>query len=61
MVDSDKLRVSITRDAGAIVVTFVGDLDVFVADEDIRFLQNLDTPLTDGQVVSIVPAVAGGA
>jgi len=33
MVDSDKLRVSITRDAGAIVVTFVGDLDVFVADE----------------------------
>lgn len=36
-------------------------VNVFVADEDIRFLQNLDTPLTDGQVVSIVPAVAGGA
>ena len=35
-------------------------VNVFVADEDIRFLQNLDTPLTDGQVVSIVPAVAGG-
>ena len=33
MVDSDKLRISITRNAGAIVVTFVGDLDVFVADE----------------------------
>jgi sulfur-carrier protein len=33
---------------------------VFVADEDIRFLQNLDTPVDDATVVSIVPAVAGG-
>jgi molybdopterin converting factor small subunit len=36
-------------------------VNVFVADEDIRFLQNLDTPVASGQVVSIVPAVAGGA
>jgi molybdopterin converting factor small subunit len=35
-------------------------VNVFVAEEDIRFLQNLDTPVTAGQVVSIVPAVAGG-
>jgi molybdopterin synthase sulfur carrier subunit len=35
-------------------------VNVFVADEDIRFLQALDTPVTEGQVVSIVPAVAGG-
>jgi sulfur-carrier protein len=35
-------------------------VNVFVADEDIRFLQNLDTEVTAGQVVSIVPAVAGG-
>ena len=35
-------------------------VNVFVADEDIRFLQNLDTPVPEGQVVSIVPAVAGG-
>jgi len=35
-------------------------VNVFVADEDIRFLQNLDTPIGEGQVVSIVPAVAGG-
>ena len=35
-------------------------MNVFVADEDIRFLQGLDTPVADGQVVSIVPAVAGG-
>lgn len=36
-------------------------VNVFVADEDIRFLQGLDTPVVEGQVVSIVPAVAGGA
>jgi sulfur-carrier protein len=36
-------------------------VNVFVADEDIRFLQNLDTPVAAGEVVSIVPAVAGGA
>ena len=35
-------------------------VNVFVADEDIRFLQGLDTPATDGTTVSIVPAVAGG-
>jgi molybdopterin synthase sulfur carrier subunit len=35
-------------------------VNVFVADEDIRFLDGLDTPVADGGVVSIVPAVAGG-
>ena len=35
-------------------------VNVFVADEDIRFLDGLNTPLSDRQVVSIVPAVAGG-
>ncbi len=35
-------------------------VNVFVRDEDIRFLQNLDTPLKDGDEVSIVPAIAGG-
>jgi molybdopterin synthase sulfur carrier subunit len=35
-------------------------VNVFVADEDIRFLNGIDTPVTDGQVVSIIPAVAGG-
>jgi sulfur-carrier protein len=35
-------------------------VNVFVADEDIRFLQGIDTPVAEGQVVSIVPAVAGG-
>ena len=36
-------------------------VNVFVADEDIRFLRGLETPVSEGQVVSIVPAVAGGA
>lgn len=36
-------------------------VNVFVAEEDVRFLQGLDTPVSEGQTVSIVPAVAGGA
>ena len=35
-------------------------VNVFVADEDIRFMQGIDTPLAAGTSVSIVPAVAGG-
>jgi molybdopterin synthase sulfur carrier subunit len=36
-------------------------VNVFVKDEDVRFLKNLDTPVNDGDEVSIVPAIAGGA
>ena len=35
-------------------------VNVFVADEDIRFLEGLETPVEDGTTVSIIPAVAGG-
>jgi sulfur-carrier protein len=35
-------------------------VNVFVADEDIRYLDGVATPLPDGTVLSIVPAVAGG-
>jgi sulfur-carrier protein len=35
-------------------------VNVFVADEDIRFLDGIATPLKDGETLSIVPAVAGG-
>ncbi|HVL32480.1 MAG TPA: ubiquitin-like small modifier protein 1 [Actinomycetota bacterium] len=35
-------------------------VNVFVGDEDIRFLQGLQTPIPDGTSVSIIPAVAGG-
>ncbi|MDA8400101.1 MAG: MoaD/ThiS family protein [Actinomycetota bacterium] len=35
-------------------------VNVFVADEDVRFLQGLETSVQDGQTISVVPAVAGG-
>ena len=35
-------------------------VNVFVGDEDIRFMDGLETALEDGVQVSIVPAVAGG-
>ncbi|MEO6120753.1 MAG: ubiquitin-like small modifier protein 1 [Acidimicrobiales bacterium] len=35
-------------------------VNVFVADEDVRFLQGLDSAVQAGQTVSVVPAVAGG-
>jgi MoaD family protein len=41
-----------------------GDLrrfvNVYVEGEDIRFLDGLDTPVEDGDEVTILPAVAGG-
>jgi sulfur-carrier protein len=50
------IKERICDEAGA-VRRFV---NIFVKDEDIRFLQNLDTPVKDGDEVSIVPAIAGG-
>ena len=35
-------------------------VNVFVGEEDIRFLEGLGTPVPAGAVVSVVPAVAGG-
>jgi molybdopterin converting factor small subunit len=35
-------------------------VNVFVADDDVRFLEALATPVPDGETVSIIPAVAGG-
>jgi molybdopterin synthase sulfur carrier subunit len=35
-------------------------LNVYVNEEDIRFLQNQQTKVQDGDEISIVPAVAGG-
>jgi molybdopterin synthase sulfur carrier subunit len=35
-------------------------VNIYVNDEDIRFLDNLNTPIKDGDDVSIVPAIAGG-
>jgi molybdopterin synthase sulfur carrier subunit len=36
-------------------------VNIFKNDEDIRFLQNLDTPVADSDELSIVPAIAGGS
>ena len=35
-------------------------VNVFVAENDIRFLEGLETEVSSGQVVTILPAVAGG-
>ena len=35
-------------------------VNVFVADDDVRYLAGVDTKVPDGETVSIIPAVAGG-
>ena len=36
-------------------------LNIYVNDEDIRFLSNLETAIKDGDVISFLPALAGGS
>ena len=36
-------------------------VNIYVNDEDVRFLGGLDTALNDGDSVTVLPAVAGGA
>ena len=35
-------------------------VNVYLNDEDVRFLSGLDTPVADGDSITILPAVAGG-
>ena len=35
-------------------------VNIFLNDEDVRFLQEKETPVKDSDVISIVPAIAGG-
>jgi molybdopterin synthase sulfur carrier subunit len=55
-----------TRAAGIETRLFKGPaqlnrfVNVYVNDEDIRFLKNLETPVKEGDEISIVPAIAGG-
>ena len=35
-------------------------VNIYVGDEDIRYLQKEQTPVADGQTLSIIPSVAGG-
>ena len=51
------LRGRLVTDEGALH-RFV---NVYVNDEDVRFLGGLDTPLADGDSVTVLPAVAGGS
>ena len=36
-------------------------INVYLNDEDVRYLGSLETPIEDGDTVSILPAVAGGS
>ncbi len=36
-------------------------VNVYLNDEDVRFLDQLDTPLREGDVISVLPALAGGS
>ena len=53
--EHDDLRERITEDGG--LRRFV---NVYVSGEDIRFRDGLETELSDGDEVTILPAVAGG-
>ena len=35
-------------------------VNVYVGNEDVRFMENLETPTPEGTQISIIPAVAGG-
>ena len=50
------IKERLTDEAGS-VRRFV---NVYVNEEDIRFLQNQQTVLRDGDEISIIPAIAGG-
>lgn len=54
--DFPGIKARICEDSGE-VRRFV---NIFANDEDIRFLQNLETPVKESDEISIVPAIAGG-
>lgn len=50
------IKARIVDEAGALR-RFV---NIFVGEEDVRFLDGINTVITDGATVSVIPAVAGG-
>jgi molybdopterin converting factor small subunit len=52
----EELRVRISDDDG----TLRRFVNVYLAGEDIRFLDGVSTPVSDGSELTILPAVAGG-
>ena len=62
-----ELVADLERANGGLAAALLGDdgalhrfVNVYVNDEDVRYLGGIDTPLRDGDTVSILPAVAGG-
>jgi len=62
-----ELVASLEQDHGGLGAALVGEdgnlhrfINIYVNDEDVRYLGGIDTPLSDGDTVSILPAVAGG-
>ncbi|MCL2541122.1 MAG: MoaD/ThiS family protein [Nocardioidaceae bacterium] len=53
-----KDRLIDVKDSGPDLRRFV---NIYINDEDVRFLGSLEAPLSDGDQVVILPAVAGGA
>ena len=53
-----KARLVDAKDSATALRRFV---NVYVNDEDVRFLEGISTKLADGDSVTILPAVAGGA
>ena len=49
-------RASICDDTGSLR-RFI---NIYVNGEDVRFLENLSTPVSDGSEIAIVPAISGG-
>jgi sulfur-carrier protein len=50
------IRASVCDDKGSLR-RFI---NIYLDGEDVRFLENLSTPVTDGAEVAIVPAISGG-
>ena len=55
----------VTRHPGLRAKLYDGDklrhyINILVNDEDVRYLDDLDTVVNDGAVVALIPAVAGG-
>jgi sulfur-carrier protein len=63
----DELLTNLDKDHGGLRERLVDGeklrrfVNVYLNDEDVRFLGGLETPVKDGDTVTVLPAVAGGA
>jgi sulfur-carrier protein len=63
----DELLINLDKDHGGLRDRLVDGeklrrfVNVYLNDEDVRFLGGLETPVKDGDTVTVLPAVAGGA